>query len=117
MMLPAESTARLRSSIPPVELNIFGNWTSLTPLAENFSRVRSESQVFSARRTLPLGSTVMDRIGADGVFVKFVTVLPSGGWLGDRLVSIEALATSTLPVESAATARTASVSLSDRVQS
>src|SRR3989441_11602341 len=110
MMLPPESTAKLRSSKPPVELNVFeSTWT---PPAENFSRIRSESHVFSARTTLPLGSTAMDRIGDDGLTVKFV-VVPSD----DRLVSIEALATSTLPVESAATAGTASVSLRELVHS
>ena len=112
MMLPAESTARLRSSKPPVELNVFGKGLTGAPLAENFSKIRSENQSFSARTTLPLGSTAMDRIGAAGVVVKFV-VKPSD----DRLVSVELLATSTLRLGSVAMASTALVSLRDWVQS
>src|SRR5436190_4297373 len=112
MMLPAESTARLRSSKPPVELNVFGKGLTVAPLAENFSKIRSENQSFSARTTLPLGSTAMDRIGAAGIFVKFV-VKPSD----DRLVSVELLATSTLRLGAVAMASTALVSLRDWVQS
>src|SRR5438128_8303197 len=40
MMLPAESTARLRSSKPPVELNAFGKGLTVAPLAENFAKIR-----------------------------------------------------------------------------
>src|SRR3989454_2114753 len=111
MMLPAESTARLRSSKPPVELNVFGKGLTGAPLAENFAKIRFSSQLFSARRTLPLGATAMDRIGAAGIIVNFV--IPSD----DRLVSIELLATSTLPLGSVAIASTASVSLRDWDQS
>ena len=111
MMLPTESTARLRSSKPPVELNVFGKGLTGAPLAENFSKIRSENQVFSARTTLPLASTAMDRICASGVVVK------CGLPFDHRLVSLELLATSTLRLGSVAMASTALVSLRDWVQS
>src|SRR5881296_1644304 len=110
MMLPFESAARLRSSKPPVELNVIE--FKRTPPGENFSRVRFENQLFSARITLPLGSTTMDRIGEVGIVIKLV-VLPSD----DTLVSSKLLATSRLPLGSVATASTALVSEIGRDQS